>query len=612
MDSNAASESQEESKSEDHIKSFSAILSCFRPGHDPPILLFQRSANSQLRWGRSGELQTDRADVSLVPACIVELFEDKKVGSIDNRSPNLQKMIDDRLIIIKRKQGQEYLSLPRRDEILALISDEDRICRSFEIISIVALAFPEEYSSIVWEEVREQLREVVETECLPILRVIDLGDLLNYLTFQEIFDGSETRYFEIFSRFLISIAPSYPYLRFFAVGILDYMDTHSLDQMRVQTLELQMFCCNDLQQERDTLEKLKAIVVKPRDKKENATAGILIGCMLQANPKLKSGINLGNLWEPFEPNHASPLEEIANAVYNAAPESDEIDVELELKAIIGLIYSKRRFFRHAKETLRGTLGQIEVKFGPCSWELAIIVAELVKCCNMTQDQDEGERLARDTLTKRQIGNPRPLALLQFDHSASGLKVPATDHRADSSYLLVSLADSLMAGSRYDEAIAIFQGLLDTELPPSLVVKISLRSSKAERRMGEIFPSPKITHSLSKGISRLPEVSARLQNVFAEELLCNIQSREYEDFQIDQSVQEMKSTLASALRLQRNQGGDIGQFVDKLSNNLQQIMATIEQKDSGKWSLHSSSGNTFSDNPAFHRAERRYNENQTRR
>jgi len=599
MESNVVQETQEGSYRRNHIKRFTEILSCFQPGNDPPIWLFQLSANGQLRWGRNGELQADAAEIqSLVPACVVELFRDIESRDVDNQSRSVRVMIDDGLIVINTRRGQEYVSLRRRDEVLGQLSIEDRMRRSFDIISIFALVYPDEYSSIIWEEVREQLREAVELQCLPFLQVINLGDLLHYLTSCEIrLAGAEIRYLEILSRFLSSITPRYPSLRFLSREILDYMvSSHALSsiQMNFQNMQLPMLCNHGLQQKRDTLESLKDVILNPQDENHNATAGILIGRMLEANLNLKSEIDLETLWKPFNPNRISSFEKIAKAIFSEVLESDESDMEAaqESKAIIGLIYSRRRFFRRAKETLLNILQQGKVQFKPDSWERAIIAAELVKCCNMTQDQGKGEWLARDTLAERHIDVPHTLINLDHARAIPGTQAPAIENRADTQYLLIALADSLMARSKYDEAIAIFHELIEKELPPSLIVKISIRLSKAERRLDETFPSPKITHSLSKGLLRLNEVSTRLQIVYAEELLCNLESQDHEDVQIDQSVQVMKSTLVSALRLQTDQAHGIGQFAHTLNNHLQHIMTRIEQEDSGKGYPYTTSETRF--------------------
>lgn len=51
----------------------------------------------------------------------------------------------------------------------------------FAILGIVIRAFPEAWYELVWEEVEDQLWEIIESTCVPFLGVLDIEDIKEYL-----------------------------------------------------------------------------------------------------------------------------------------------------------------------------------------------------------------------------------------------------------------------------------------------------------------------------------------------------------------------------------------------------------------------------------------------
>ena len=49
------------------------------------------------------------------------------------------------------------------------------------ILGIVIRAIPEPWSEVIWEEIEDQLLEVIETTCMPFLCVIGIEDVREYL-----------------------------------------------------------------------------------------------------------------------------------------------------------------------------------------------------------------------------------------------------------------------------------------------------------------------------------------------------------------------------------------------------------------------------------------------
>jgi hypothetical protein len=69
------------------------------------------------------------------------------------------------------------------------------------------------------------------------------------------------------------------------------------------------------------------------------------------------------------------------------------------------------------------------------------------------------------------------------------------------------------------------------------VTVATRLSKAHRRLGEVFPSRKITEVLLRGLKDLPHVSKSLQLAFIEELQCNLSTVDIGDFPAYQKLHE---------------------------------------------------------------------------
>jgi hypothetical protein len=92
-------------------------------------------------------------------------------------------------------------------------------------------------------------------------------------------------------------------------------------------------------------------------------------------------------------------------------------------------------------------------------------------------------------------------------------------RADSQYLRMALADSFLARSNSnDDAIKILDDIAVTERSdPSVVLKAAIWSSKAFRRLGEIFPSPKLTARLVHGLDVLNHANRQLRSAFLDEI-----------------------------------------------------------------------------------------------
>jgi hypothetical protein len=149
---------------------------------------------------------------------------------------------------------------------------------------------------------------------------------------------------------------------------------------------------------------------------------------------------------------------------------------------MGFILSKRKLYVPAKIILSSNLSTLQNHFGRMSMTFNLAISEFVKCCNMTNDEVEGERWARYALSNR----------------------PNMKTTSDALYLRIAYADSLLAAAYYEPAIKEL-GEISEDIQvdnPSIVTMVALRICKAYRRQdGEGFQSTKVT-SYNSSLSRV--------------------------------------------------------------------------------------------------------------
>ena len=69
-----------------------------------------------------------------------------------------------------------------KERMAHALSSEDVKAIQFSILGIVIRAFPEAWSELLWEEIEDQLWEVIESNCVPFLGMLDAEDLIDYLS----------------------------------------------------------------------------------------------------------------------------------------------------------------------------------------------------------------------------------------------------------------------------------------------------------------------------------------------------------------------------------------------------------------------------------------------
>jgi len=162
-----------------HLLQFCQILSCFKTERIP-ILLFVRTSKYQARWGSDGELVWETPQARCVPSCVIELF-----GDIVDDAEVYDKLEVARelgVLLLESFASTIYISISFefKDEIHRTLSSDNQQQGILATLCITIHAYPDEHTSIVWEEIRRQLQEIVVKDCLPILLVISPEDLFKH------------------------------------------------------------------------------------------------------------------------------------------------------------------------------------------------------------------------------------------------------------------------------------------------------------------------------------------------------------------------------------------------------------------------------------------------
>jgi hypothetical protein len=148
-----------------NLRCFLAVLGC----ETIPEALFKRVAKPHVTWAPTGDLTTAKS--STVPdwlrPILAEEYSDARSRS---KESILQKAMSDLGNLASRELLRKHLPSKTTEKAL------------FDILYTAIHAFPEPYTEILWQEAEAQLWEVVESTCLPFLAIIDIADVLRYIT----------------------------------------------------------------------------------------------------------------------------------------------------------------------------------------------------------------------------------------------------------------------------------------------------------------------------------------------------------------------------------------------------------------------------------------------
>lgn len=151
---------------------FLAFFNCSRI---PKILFTRASQGSSVVWSDSGEPQSyERFHHGSIfwhsALCgLVSLINEK------NREQAIEtegRLWSENYVLTNAFRNRDYN-----------ISDTE-ISKSYQfaILNTIILAFPEPWCELLWEEVEDQLWEVIQSTCVPFLGVLEVEDVQEYLS----------------------------------------------------------------------------------------------------------------------------------------------------------------------------------------------------------------------------------------------------------------------------------------------------------------------------------------------------------------------------------------------------------------------------------------------
>jgi hypothetical protein len=146
------------------LQCFIGLLEC----ETIPEVLFERAARVRNTWGPTGDLTTAE---SLVPEWLRPILDEEYGEHSTKTGPS-------RL----RTTLRDMESVSSRRLVCKELSPEDIERTLFDILCTVVQSFPEPYAEILWQEYTAQLWPVVDSTCIPFLAIIDLSEVLRYIS----------------------------------------------------------------------------------------------------------------------------------------------------------------------------------------------------------------------------------------------------------------------------------------------------------------------------------------------------------------------------------------------------------------------------------------------
>jgi hypothetical protein len=145
-----------------------------------PRILFTRAILPKTSWGPTGELFTSPC-TELLPQWLLRVIEEAGYPS-----GAFQQALDTLTLSKENDDGRSLTAYCLSAKLgwifrggLSSIDVEGFL---FDLLSTVLQVFPDAYTEILWEETEAQLWEIVESTCLPFLAVLDISDIMRYLS----------------------------------------------------------------------------------------------------------------------------------------------------------------------------------------------------------------------------------------------------------------------------------------------------------------------------------------------------------------------------------------------------------------------------------------------
>ncbi|PVH81787.1 hypothetical protein DL98DRAFT_530840 [Cadophora sp. DSE1049] len=485
---------------------------------DSPIVpktLLERACRSRTLWTESGELAWVPPRHSKVPSWLVHQFGTTKAWQA---SPILPQAIEKDFLSISQNGFFIYFHLKDewRTGLRAGSHQATSLEPLFDILAVVIHAFPEIHAEILWEEIEEQLWDVVGSTVLPLLAVLSPADILAHLQAGD--DSSQTDFLRVFLRFLSRISailgnhcPSS------VLRLHEHFYEHLLTAKWSATpspreeLPRHIFFAPAVIQ--------RANLSYQRNKEQSNPDQVLnTSCLLEVyHGAVLEALSSDHLaWAPLVRSKPScTMEILARAILDGVANNQKLigiflpRLHSQFPVLLGFLAARQQSFELARDMLESSIDQVRNSFGVVSMEYLITGIELVKCYNFLLQEVDGENLAQKLWNEVFHGKRKITSLHQ-------------------TYLAAVLSDSLIGQAKYDVAESTLLSILDyLEISCDMVVSTSLRLLKMSRRQRKENPGFDTWKLLERAVNCIEDVANELKLEFVEESMCHI-SLMYED------------------------------------------------------------------------------------
>ncbi|CZR52914.1 uncharacterized protein PAC_02791 [Phialocephala subalpina] len=482
------------------LQSFLSLFNC----ESIPKILFTRAAQPSIRWDNAGELvRVDLNCLHLVHPKFEELLGkpswSERFTNIENRRSHLEDLIE------CRDAAADGLEKFSAESLLT-------------ILTIAASAFPEPWCEVIWEDVEEELWEVVESTCLPLLGVLDREDMEIFLEgYLSNHRKSDVLFMLItfFIRVSVLLASRTPpnLLQLISQSIelfRDYVkvgkDTsqEDLDYLLLSKLIAEILIGKDqLPMAAGRLHSLS----HSGSMRANAAIGFALG-ILPSRMGVVS--NEYSKWTPILPDTPSTMEVLVQSQLLGTIFLEELsstgleDLSLPTRVLMGFAEARKKAFFNAARILEPLIGDVEKAYGKASLELLLIGTALVNSFNATEREIDGEKLGR-----------------YFWSSAFGLFTTSRPAGpAQQTYLIVAISDSFLGQGKYVQARELLMEVLnhnstDNNLVMSATLRL-LKMSRRERSPSTLFEDWTRLGNAVRGFDKLSDI---LKYECIEETVC---------------------------------------------------------------------------------------------
>ncbi|OBT68579.1 hypothetical protein VE03_01775 [Pseudogymnoascus sp. 23342-1-I1] len=482
------------------LQSFLALFNC----ESVPYILFTRAAQPSTRWDNAGELvRVDLNCLHLVDPEFERLLGkplwSERFANIENRTSHVEDLIE------RGDADANGLDKCNKDFLLT-------------ILTIAASAFPEPWCEVIWKDVEEELWEVVESTCLPVLGVLDRDDMEIFLETYLSHQKSEVLFMLItfFIRVSVLLASRTPpnLLQLISQSIelfRDYikvgMDAsqEDLDYLLLSKLIADILIDKDqLPMVAGRLHSLS----HNSSMRSNAAIGFALGTLPTNWIRVVS--NEYSKWTPILPDTPSTMEvlvqsQLLGTISLAGLSSTGLE-SLPTRVLMGFAEAKKKAFFNATKILEPLIRDVEKVYGKASLEFLLVGTTLINSFNATEREVDGEKFGR---------------YFWLSTFGSFTTRPSTGPKQQT-YLMVAISDSFLGQGKYVEARELLMEVLnhnlsDTDLVMSATLRL-LKMGRRERSPSTLFEDWRMLGRAVKGFDQLSDI---LKYECIEETVCHL-------------------------------------------------------------------------------------------